>query len=186
MFTLTTSIPLGSSSLYIAVCQRVTKVLRATSVSMVGLPHGVRQGSGAARRHPPLPMVGFRHTSPPPSFCGRKGRRGRVGLFPLVAAMLFAKHRRNERYFREIVDFYLENPQKNRLFLGKNRLFGRACPKRWRYRDSVASCPLQRGILDVFLIHEFVRRYKGDAPNIGRKRGIQLRLHVVQFIGTAE
>ena len=115
-----------------------------------------------------------------------KGRRGRAGLFPLVAAMFFAKHRRNEHYFSEIVDFYLENPQKNRLFLGKNRLFGRACPKRWRYRDSVASCPLQRGILDVFLIHEFVRRYKGDAPNIGRKRGIQLRLHVVQFIGTAE
>ena len=152
---------------------------------MVGLPHGVRRGSGAAGRHP-LPMVGFRHISPPPSFCGRKGRRGRAGLFPLVAAMFFAKHRRNERYFSEIVDFYLEKPQKNRLFLGKNRLFGRACPKRWRYRDSVASCPLQRGILDVFLIHESVRRYKGDAPNIGRKRGIQLRLHVVQFIGTAE
>lgn len=185
MSTLTTSIPLGSWSLYIAVCQRVTRCCEQRPCRWWDCRTGVRRGSGAAGRHP-LPMVGFRHMSPPPSFCGRKGRRGRAGPFPLVAAMFFAKHRRNEHYFREIVDFYLEKPQKNRLFLGKNRLFGRACPKRWRYRDSVASCPLQRRILDVFLIHEFVRRYKGDAPNIGRKRGIQLRLHVVQFIRTAE
>lgn len=185
MSTLTTSIPLGSWSLYIAVCQRVARCCEQHLCRWWDCRTGVRQGSGAAWRHP-LPMVAFRHISPPPSFCGRKGRGGRAGLFPLVAAMFFAKHRRNERYFSEIVDFYLEKPQKNRLFLGKNRLFGRACPKRWRYRDSVASCPLQRGILDVFLIHEFVRRYKGDAPNIGRKRGIQLRLHVVQFVRTAE
>lgn len=124
MFTLTTSIPFGSSSLYIAVCQRVTKVLRATSVSMVGLPHGVRRGSGAAGRHPPCLWWDFVISHPPPLFAAARGGEGGPASSPSLRRCSLQNIAATSAISVKWLIFTSKNRKKIGFFLGKIGFLG--------------------------------------------------------------